>query len=355
MSDTSPVPPVIRRTPVDLSLLDAPRRAPVDPARLDAPRRLPVDIALLDAAYPDDEERGIRQPPPPPHPPRRGRRFAYDLPLALLLAVFMGSVLWAGGRVAALPSEITAWSSAHPWSTGLPQWAPAKTPKPSAAPKPSAHPSAGPSSDPMAPVDMNVAPDAEAVFISQNTNEMCASSAAQMAISILSGTPDQTKATQNAIKKYIDANSTFADSHDGGAGPLGVANVVTEYTGVPYEERIAKTRDAALRDAAATISRTGKPVLLLVWWGAHVWVMTGFRADSDPAANPNAVIEGVYILDPWYPRTSTIWGKSDPPGAFHDAAAMKHSYIGWTRPEGKYPTRDGKFVYVAPVESVAGV
>ena len=58
--------------------------------------------------------------------------------------------------------------------------------------------------------------------------------------------------------------------------------------------------------------------LLLAWNGAHTWVMNGFRADGDPAIFPNAKVTGAYILDPWYPDVSSIWGPSDPPGTFQD-------------------------------------
>jgi hypothetical protein len=104
-----------------------------------------------------------------------------------------------------------------------------------------------------------------------------------------------------------------------------------------------------------------KPVVMFPWWGAHTWVMTGFRADADPTLFDDAVISGAYILDPWYPRVSTIWGASDPPGNFEDLAELERNWPafqgppgyegigpGWTRPEGPYPDRDGRFVVLLP-------
>ena len=89
--------------------------------------------------------------------------------------------------------------------------------------------------------------------------------------------------------------------------------------------------------------------------------MTGYRADADPTLFADANVSGLYILDPWYPRTSSIWGPSDPPGNFEDlgelvrnwpAAAGPPGYEGvgpgWTRPEGAYPDRDGKYVILVP-------
>ena len=76
--------------------------------------------------------------------------------------------------------------------------------------------------------------------------------------------------------------------------------------------------------------------------------MTGFRADGDPRLFPDAAMAGAYILDPWYPSVSSIWGPSDPPGTFQDEAEMVRNFLPWKRPEGKYPERDGRFIVVIP-------
>ena len=104
----------------------------------------------------------------------------------------------------------------------------------------------------------------------------------------------------------------------------------------------------AMRDAALAIDATQSPAILLAWSGAHTWVMTGYRADADPNVFPDAVIEGTYVLDPWYPWNSSIWGQSDPPGTFQDLAEMKRNFLPWERPEGKYADRDGKFIVLVP-------
>jgi hypothetical protein len=103
-----------------------------------------------------------------------------------------------------------------------------------------------------------------------------------------------------------------------------------------------------LRDAAVAIETTQSPVILLAWRGAHTWVMTGYRADADPQVFADATVEGAYVLDPWYPWVSSIWGPSDPPGTFQDAAEMERNYLRWKRPEGAYPERDGLFISVVP-------
>jgi hypothetical protein len=90
------------------------------------------------------------------------------------------------------------------------------------------------------------------------------------------------------------------------------------------------------------------PVIIIAWRGAHTWIMSGFKANADPAIFDDAVVSGTYILDPWYPRISSIWGPSDPPGTFQNSAEMVRNFLPWKRPEGKYPDRDGKFIIIVP-------
>jgi hypothetical protein len=80
--------------------------------------------------------------------------------------------------------------------------------------------------------------------------------------------------------------------------------------------------------------------------------MTGFKADADPLLFPdNFTLSGAYIVDPFYPRVSSIWGQTLGPDTFRNMDDMAHNYIGWKRPEGHYPGRDGKWLLVIPVDS----
>jgi hypothetical protein len=76
--------------------------------------------------------------------------------------------------------------------------------------------------------------------------------------------------------------------------------------------------------------------------------MSGYRADADPTVFDDARVFGAYILDPWYPWVSSLWGASDPPGTFQNASEMNRNFLPWKRPEGRYPDRDGKFIVVIP-------
>lgn len=202
------------------------------------------------------------------------------------------------------------------------------------------------------PVDMALTDDHEAVFASQADKDWCAPAGVQMVLAI-HDRADTSKRTQEEIAGRIGEWEARSDSRNGNWGPAAMALALEAY-GVPgYEVRAFESRKGALRDAARAIQETGAPVILLAWRGAHTWIMTGFRSDADPSVFRDAVIEGAYVLDPWYPRVSSIWGRSDPPGTFQDRAELERNFLEWKRPEGRYPDRDGLYITVAPTVPLA--
>ena len=160
---------------------------------------------------------------------------------------------------------------------------------------------------------------------------------------------DTSRARQVRIHNLIRDATTRRDSRNGGAGPLGMVATLERLGSVDYALHIHDSRADALRDAAKQIATTGHPAILLAWRGAHAWVMTGFKGDADPRVFRNAKVSGAYIIDPWFPRVSNIWGPSDGPGVFQDAAEMQRNFLPWRRPESRYPSRDGKFLVIVPL------
>jgi hypothetical protein len=127
-----------------------------------------------------------------------------------------------------------------------------------------------------------------------------------------------------------------------------MALAIEAYGAPGYEVRAHETMTGALRDAGVAIQKTQSPAILLTWRGAHTWVMTGYRGDGDPAIFKNVKITGAYILDPWYPRLSSIWGYSNPPGTLTKYDELRENFLPWKRPEGHYPDRDGLYITVVP-------
>jgi hypothetical protein len=197
------------------------------------------------------------------------------------------------------------------------------------------------------PVDVKVVENPKAVFAHELKVTWCAPAGVQMVLATL-GLADTSDATQRELVGRIHEWETWDDSHNYDWGPAAMASALEAYGAPGYEVRAYESRGDALRGAAVAIEKTGSPAILLAWKGAHTWVMTGFRADADPALFDRVHINGTYILDPWYPDISSIWGPSDPPGTFQDDAEMTRNFLPWKRPEGAYPDRDGRFVVVVP-------
>jgi hypothetical protein len=184
-------------------------------------------------------------------------------------------------------------------------------------------------------------------FITEVDHEWCAVAGTQIVLAA-HGKAALTESFQHTLASRIGEWESRRDSINGGWGPSAIVKALDAYGVHGYEIRTYESRADALADAARAISTFHAPVILMAWRGAHTWVMTGYRADADPLVFDNVKVSGAYILDPWYPRISKIWGASDPPGTFQDAAEMRRNYLPWKRPEGKYPSRDGLFIAVVP-------
>jgi hypothetical protein len=197
------------------------------------------------------------------------------------------------------------------------------------------------------PVDVVLPRDPEAVFAHELKVTWCAPAGITMVLA-LHRKAEASDDLQRAIADRVHEFETYDDSHNGGWGPSAMVEALAAMDVPGYEVRAYENREDALRGSAVAIEATGAPVVLLAWRGAHTWVMTGFRADADPRIFPDAVVSGAYILDPWYPDVSSIWGASDPPGTFQDEAEMVRNFLPWKRPEGKYPDRDGRFIVLIP-------
>ncbi len=310
------------------------------------------------APHPRYEEPSLVFEPPPPRAPRDFSMFK-DLGLVLFLvaAAVAGLLTWnvvgqAAGEALARPAPTSTPAAtpvasptvapsggivlpASPSPSGQATESQAPTPTPTPKPKPK-------------PVAVTVVDRPKSVFVSEGEKTWCAAAAVQIVLNANSGDPDTTYARQARIHRLQVAATTRADSRNGGVGPEGMVAVLNRLGTVDYELRSYPTRGAALLGAAKAISRTGHPAILLSWRGAHAWVMSGYKATADPLVFKKASIKGAYILDPWYPRVSSIWGRSDGPGVYQDASEMRRNFLPWKRPEGRYPGRDGRFLVIVP-------
>jgi hypothetical protein len=224
---------------------------------------------------------------------------------------------------------------------------PTPTLPPPASGEPRPTPGPTPTPIPRVGVDVDIVKNDKAVFAHELRDDWCAPAGVTIVLAIL-GHGDATDAREREIAGRVREWESKADSINGEWGPAAMALALDAYGAKGYELRAYETRADALRDAAKAISTTHSPAILLAWRGAHTWVMSGYRADADPTVFDDAKVSGAYILDPWYPWISSIWGPSDPPGTFQNSAEMVRNFLMWKRPEGHYPDRDGKWIVVIP-------
>ena len=240
----------------------------------------------------------------------------------------------------------------HPATRGAgarrPRPTPAASRAPGETPPPAPTPTPVPARD---AVDVDLLADPEAAFITEIDKDWCAVAGTQMVLA-MHGKAPLTEAFQPELAARIGEWESRRDSKNGGWGP------VRHGEGARGVRRHG-LQGPGLRDppgrAASTprgrSRRSGAPVILLTWRGAHTWVMTGLpggrrsarvrrRAGSPAPTSSTRGTRGSRRSGARRIRRAT----------YQDLAEMRRNYLPWERPEGLYPKRDGLFIAVVPTE-----
>ncbi len=191
-------------------------------------------------------------------------------------------------------------------------------------------------------------------FVAQKTLVQCVGASMQMMLNMMRPGADRSATTQRELQ--VLAREWSGPTREGferqGASVLGWATGLNLVGAGPYDLIGADTIDAALLAAARAIRLTGKPVGLLMWHGRHAWVMSGFKATTDPL-NPEARVTAVFVEDPLYPFGSSSWGPSPAPGAALTPAELGQQFVP-RRSSNRWPATywstqlAGKYVLVLP-------
>ena len=253
----------------------------------------------------------------------------------------------AAVALATATSEPTAEPTPQPT---LPWTAATPTPPTPAPPSPTPTPAPTPKYDPppkRGPFEMNLYRRGD--FASQVSKIYCIPGAMQTMMNVMDR--GATKASHKVQDRlYRLARRLSTDRLRGqGAEPEGWARGLERLGYGRFKVVAAASRDGAIKLAARALRRTNRPVGLLVWRGAHAWVMTGFKATADPAFTDEYRVTHVRIADVWYPRVSSIWGASVKPNTLVAVRKLPEDYLPWRRPLVRYPEKDRKFVLVMPV------
>jgi hypothetical protein len=185
-------------------------------------------------------------------------------------------------------------------------------------------------------------------FVSQARRDWCVPASILSMINMIHVAQARRPPSQRELDRLARRLSTWR-LRGAGSEPEGWAKTLNRLGYGPYVVRAERTRASAIRTAARAIRLTGRPVGLLVWRGAHAWVVTGFRASADPALTDAFMVTHLSVLDPWYPRRSSVWGPSLRPNAIVPVRQVAKDYLAWRRPAVRYPEKDGRFVLVVPV------
>jgi hypothetical protein len=110
-----------------------------------------------------------------------------------------------------------------------------------------------------------------------------------------------------------------------------------------------RSRGEAIATAARAMALTRRPVGLLMWRGAHAWVMSGFEATANPATADRYAVTSIRVVDPWYPRTSSIWGAGQRPDTVIPVAKLAADFLPGDVPPSATSRRTASYVLVLPV------
>ncbi len=190
-------------------------------------------------------------------------------------------------------------------------------------------------------------------FVTQYTDVACVGASVQTMLNIVRPGADRSAATQARLLRTAQkvSNPIFVRRY-GGASALGWAYALERLGAGPYRVRSFPSRAAALRAVATAIRSTGRPAGLLVWQGAHAWVVSGFRSSVDPAAPGGFRLRGLVVNDPWWPRPAGNRGRTMAPGTELSPDALARHFVRFQRgPRTRTGSvLNGGYVVVLPID-----
>ena len=189
-------------------------------------------------------------------------------------------------------------------------------------------------------------------FATQYLDYSCVGASIQIMLNLIDGTHEHSKSRQLAYLAYANAHSKYPPT-DEGADPQGWVEALVHYGGgSDYGWTNDSTMQAALQDAAAQIRDTGKPVGLLVHFGRHAWIMTGFAATGDPATTSDFTVTEAEVVGPLWPLGTLNGEHFDPgPGTWMSTQDLARRFDTYVEPD--QPAWYGKYVTIVPKVSSA--
>jgi putative peptidoglycan lipid II flippase len=186
-------------------------------------------------------------------------------------------------------------------------------------------------------------------FVGELNDTWCIPAAMQTSMNIMNVYPDTTQDTQG---KLFDLAYSIGGGTYGGADPVGWAGALTQLGYGKYSVGTRASMSDAITIVVKQIRKTQRPAGLLVWYGWHAWIVSGFTATADPATTSIFTVLSLRIEDVWYPRQSKLWNKdrngySRPPDSDVPVGLLSQDYKVWHQAR-VIAGREGMYVFVIP-------
>ena len=188
-------------------------------------------------------------------------------------------------------------------------------------------------------------------FVGEFVDTGCIPAAMQTMMNIMDAGADTSQETQ---VKLFDLANSIAESRNGSPDPEGWSGGLEQLGYGNFEVGARPTMAAAVKLVVKQIRLTKRPAGLLVWYGWHSWVVSGFTASADPALTDDYTVQSLYIEDVWYNRHSTLWSKSRggysrPPDSLVPYSELSQDYLKWNQAV-YYAGKQNQYVFVLPVQ-----
>ncbi len=201
----------------------------------------------------------------------------------------------------------------------------------------SAAPASSPAADPFV-VDLY----RPGTYSMQATWWWCTAAGVQMLRNILLGQSDHTAAAQGRYFDYMRARNGYRMPAREGVDLTGLLAGLRHFVDAGYRRVASSTYDASIASAVTRLRFTGRPIVLIVMGGRHLWLMTGFTATADPASGSAFRVLSVRVVGPLYGRQSRN-GYDPPPDTTLSARALETYFLPYHFKFGTTPW-DGRYV-----------
>jgi hypothetical protein len=193
----------------------------------------------------------------------------------------------------------------------------------------------------------------DGAFTPQYLNASCVGATIQMTLNLARGENDRSKKTQLDYLAYAQASSKYPVDDDG-ADPEGWVQALNHYSNgdSDYGWTTSQSMQSALHLAALQVRATEKPVGLLVHFGRHAWLMTGFESTADPAETTDFEVTAAEVVGPLWPLGTLNGEHFDPgPQTWMTTRELPRKFDAYVEPD--QPAWYGKYVMVVPDATAA--